>query len=128
MATIDVLPSIYFVGCLCIIGFQVALILGAPWGRITQGGQTDGSLPMSGRIVAGVSIALLLGMGLSILSAGGLWPHWPRWTVWPALAVQSLSALLNWITPSRPERKLWGPIMTGMLILAVCVILGRYRF
>ena len=31
--------------CVCIlstIGFQIALLLGAPWGRLTQGGQVDG--------------------------------------------------------------------------------------
>ena len=112
---------IYCVMILGVIGFQIALILGAPWGRITQGGQTEGPLPRSGRIVAATSIAILAGMGLGILSADGRWPGWPAWTGWAALAVTALSMVLNWITPSKSERRLWGPIMTVMCALALAV-------
>lgn len=104
-----------------VIGFQVALILGAPWGRITQGGQVDGPLPLSGRIVAAVSIVLLVGMALAVLSADGRWPGWPSWTGWSAVAMNAVMMVLNWITPSPPERKLWGPITTVIFALAVAV-------
>ncbi|TNY47016.1 hypothetical protein FGC33_03550 [Streptococcus pyogenes] len=105
-----------------VIGFQVALILGAPWGRLTQGGQVEGALPRSGRMVAALSIVLLVAMALAILSADGHWPGWPRWTGWGAVAVTGVSMVLNWITPSAAERRLWGPIMTLMfgLSFAVC--------
>ena len=112
---------VYCVMILGLIGFQVALILGAPWGRITQGGQIDGPLPRSGRLVAAASIAILAGMALAILSSDGRWPNWPYWTGWVAVAVNALSMVLNWITPSPEERRLWGPIMTIMLILALAV-------
>ncbi|MEM8554029.1 MAG: hypothetical protein AAGF71_04280 [Pseudomonadota bacterium] len=125
MIIFDYLALLYLFGCLCIVGFQVALIAGAPWGKINQGGQHTCSLPLSGRIIAGVSIFLLLGMACAILSAAGLWPNWPIWTVWPALAVQGMSAVLNWITPSRPERILWGPIMSLMLVVALTVVFGN---
>jgi hypothetical protein len=69
-----------------VIGFQAALIFGAPWGRITQGGQTEGALPMSGRLVAAASIFVLVGMALAVLSSDGGWPNWPSWTIWIALA------------------------------------------
>lgn len=104
---------------LAVIGFQIALIFGAPWGRITQGGQVDGPLPRSGRLIAAASIVLLTGMALAVLSADGRWPGWPSWTGWGAIVVTAVSTVLNWITPSTPERRLWGPIMTGMLVLAV---------
>lgn len=104
-----------------VIGFQVALILGAPWGRITQGGQVEGPLPRSGRLVAAVSIIILAGMALAILSADGRWPGWPSWTGWSAVAMNTVMMVLNWITPSAAERKLWGPITTVMLGLAVAV-------
>lgn len=112
---------VYCVMILGVIGFQVALILGAPWGRLTQGGQIEGPLPRSGRLVAAASIIVLVGMALAVLSADGRWPSWPSWTGWIAVAVNALSTLLNWITPSTAERKLWGPIMTVMLALAVAV-------
>lgn len=105
-----------------VIGFQIALVLGAPWGRITQGGQTEGALPPSGRIVAAVSIAILIGMALGVLSARGHWPGWPFWTGWLAVAVNALSMVLNWITPSAAERKLWGPIMTFMFVIALSIV------
>lgn len=105
-----------------VIGFQIALIFGAPWGRITQGGQVEGPLPLPGRIAAAVSILILAAMALAILSADGRWPHWPVWTGWMAVAMAALVALLNWITPSAPERRLWGPITSVMLAVALAVV------
>lgn len=116
------MSSIYCAMIFGVIGFQIALILGAPWGRITQGGQTEGPLPGSGRFVALASIAILIGMALAILSSDGRWPGWPAWTGWVAVAVNALSMVLNWITTSAPERMLWGPIMTVMFVLALAVV------
>ncbi|WP_068118666.1 hypothetical protein [Tropicimonas marinistellae] len=105
-----------------VIGFQVALILGAPWGRVTQGGQVDGPLPVSGRVFAAVSIFILLGLALAVLSADGKWPNWPSWTGWVALAINIVVMVLNWITRSAAERKLWAPITTVMVLLVVAVV------
>ena len=112
---------VYCVIILGVIGFQIALIRGAPWGRITQGGQVEGPLPLSGRIVAAVSIAILIFLSLAILSADGRWPGWPSWTGWVAGAVNAGMMVLNWITPSGAERRLWGPITTLIFALAVAV-------
>jgi len=105
------------------VGLQVALILGAHWGRLTQGGQHEGALPLKGRITALLSIFILTAIGLAMLSANGQWPYWPRWTAWLGTTILAVSTLLNWITPSPAERKLWAPVMTMTLILAVCVLL-----
>ncbi|MGE0624358.1 MAG: hypothetical protein AB7I04_15280 [Pseudomonadales bacterium] len=107
-----------------VIGFQFCLIAGAPWGRLTQGGRHAGALPPAGRIAAGLSVLLLAGMAAAIASAAGLFPGWPGWTAWGALAVQLASTILNWITPSRAERMLWGPVTTLMLALAAFVTLA----
>ena len=104
------------------IGFQIALILGAPWGRLTQGGQTDGPLAMTGRIAAAVSIIVLGLAALSVISSDGFWPNWPQWTAWVSFAVLSVSMIMNWITPSAPERRLWGPYTTLMVVLAAVVV------
>ena len=90
-------------------------------GQDTQGAQVDGPLPRSGRIVAAVSIVILAAMALAILSADGRWPDWPWWTGWAAVAMNALMMVLNWITPSRAERRLWGPITTVIFGLAVAV-------
>ena len=51
-----------------IAAFQVALVFGAPWGAYTQGGETEGALDTSGRVVAAVSCAILLVMAAAILA------------------------------------------------------------
>ena len=118
----DTLALIYAAMCLAVIGFQFCLIFGAPWGPITQGGSHPGALPLSGRIAAGLSVLALIGMALGITSAAGLWPRWADWTGWVALTVQGVSTLLNWITPSAAERRLWAPITTVLLFLATVVV------
>jgi hypothetical protein len=117
------IAHLYATAMLAIAFFQVALILGAPLGRYTQGGQNDGALPMSGRIIAAVSIPVVLFQGLAILSAAGF-PGlgWPFWTGWVALAVTGVSTVLNWITPSKPERMVWGPIMLVLTAMALVVM------
>ncbi|MFK8075686.1 MAG: hypothetical protein AB8B84_03805 [Granulosicoccus sp.] len=108
--------------CLAVSVFQICLIAGAPWGRITQGGTHSGALPPFNRLLAAFSIILLIGMAGSILSVTEDWLNWPAWMSWTALVIQAISTLLNWVTPSRPERILWGPITTTMLILASVVV------
>ncbi len=118
------LGYIYSLIILAVIGFQVALILGAPWGRLTQGGKHEGALPLVGRVAAGVSIFLLAGQALAILSVAGNWPAWPDWTGWVAVTLSGVTMGLNWATPSAAERKLWGPITTVMFGLALAAVLG----
>ena len=105
-----------------IIGFQIALIRGAPWGNLTQGGKVDGALPVSGRIVAAISILVLIGLALAMLSADWVWPRWPSWTGWIAVGVNAVMMVLNWITPSAAERKLWGSITTVLFVLAAMIV------
>ncbi len=108
-----------------VIVFQFCLVAGAPWGRLTQGGTREGVLPIAGRVAAGLSVPVLVCMAAGLTSAAGMSPHWPKWTAYVALAVQVLSTFLNWITTSRAERLLWGPVTTVMLLLAVYVIFGQ---
>jgi hypothetical protein len=117
------IAHLYGTACLAIVFFQVALIAGAPLGRYTQGGQHAGALPLSGRIIAAVSIPVVLFQGLAILSAAGF-PGlgWPVWTGWVAFGVQVVSTVLNWITPSKPERAFWGPVMLVMTAMALVVL------
>lgn len=112
----------YMVVVTCVIIFQFFLIAGAPWGKFTQGGSHEGALPKSGRIIALFSVPLLIFMALAIKSAAGMTPNWPTWTAYVAIGIQALSTLLNWITPSKPERLLWAPITTIMLALAVYAV------
>ena len=95
-----------------VIFFQFCLVFGAPWGEFTQGGRFKGTLPISGRVLAGLSIPLLMFMALSIASVAGFIFEWDRWTAIATIAFQGVTGLFNWITPSRKEKLLWGPITT----------------
>lgn len=119
------IAHLFATGCLAIVFFQIALIVGAPLGEYTQGGQHKGVLPVSGRLLAAISIPILVFCGLSIVSAAGF-PGlaWPRWTGWTALGVMSVSAVLNWITPSAKERAVWGAPMTVQAGFAAHVMIA----
>ena len=116
--TVDSLAFLFIVACIGAISFQIAIVAGAPWGHLTQG-----KLPIAGRAAALVSIIILLMMALAVSSAAGGRPNWPDWTGWVALTLQTVSTVVNWISPSRPERLLWGPINSVMLGLAAAVVL-----
>ena len=105
-----------------VVALQVALIAGAPWGRLTQGGLYEGALPTWGRAAAGVSIFILIALALSVLSQAGVGPLWPRWTAWAALAIQAMVTTANWATRSKAERRLWAPITSVMLALMLAVM------
>lgn len=113
------IAHLYALLCLGVVGFQFALIAGAPLGPWTQGGRHEGALPVSGRLLAALSVPVLVFMGLAIVSAAGFaGGFWPRWTGWVALAVSGASCVLNWITPSARERAVWGPVTLIMVALA----------
>jgi hypothetical protein len=122
------IAHLYATVCLANAFFQIALIAGAPLGEYTQGGQVKGALPLSGRIIAAVSLPIVIFQGLAIISAAGF-PGlgWPLWTGWAALAVTVLSAVLNLITPSKKERAVWGPVMLIMSGLAGYVMILSLR-
>ena len=67
---------LYAVIVTVVVLFQFCLIFDAPWGRITQGGRNEGPLPFAGRVIAALSVPVLILMGASITSAAGLIPHW----------------------------------------------------
>ena len=102
--------------------FQLALISGAPLGHLTQGRTQKGPLPTAARAFALLSIIMLLLMSGAILSAAGLWPFWADWTGWLTVAILGLGVLLNGITPSQAEKRLWLPVSTLMFFAAIGVL------
>jgi len=106
-----------------VVLFQFCLIFGAPWGQFTQGGRYEGPLPVAGRVAALLSVPIIICIGGSITSAAGLVPNWAGWTAYPAITIQALNTILNWISPSQKERLLWGPITSIMLLLAAYVVI-----
>ncbi len=107
--------------------FQLALVFGAPWGRLTQGGAVDGELPASGRLLAVFSILVLAALWVVLTGRAGLGPgrRMPKRVLaigaWVAVAYAVLACLLNAATPSTGERALWLPVSALMLVCAVVI-------
>lgn len=102
---------IYSLTTLVVVTFQLALALGAPWGAYAMGGAFPGRFPPRVRLAA-VAQTMLLGlMAVVVLSGAGLMlPQWSQASVWPTWAIVAFGAIgvvLNTITPSAEERRLW---------------------
>lgn len=102
---------------------QVALVLGAPWGALTMGGRWPGVMPPAARILSLFQAALLVALaGIVLAQAGLLGARPPQWMLWTAAVITCLSTIANIVTPSKPERRLWAPIMV-MMVLCFGVVL-----
>ena len=105
--------------------FQIALVVGAPWGELTLGGKFPGKLTAPLRLVAAVSGCLLTFFALVVLAKAGLifpeWTHISNWAIWIVVGYCVLGVIANAATPSRRERMLWLPLVAAMLALSFVV-------
>ena len=109
------------------IAFQLALALGAPWGAYAMGGMNRGTLPPAMRVAAVVQALVLALLALAVLSRAGL-VHVPvvrdlPWLVWVAVAFSAVSLVLNGISRSPGERRIWVPVALVMLGSSLLVAL-----
>jgi len=111
-----------------VVGFQLALALGAPWGRYAMGGVFPGRLPPPMRVAAVVQAGLIALLAVAVLSAAGLvvpevavaFP----WLVWVAVVVSALAVVLNALSRSAGERRIWVPVALVLLVSSLFVALG----
>ncbi len=78
----------------------LALIVGTPWGQLTQGGYADGALPIAGRIFAIVSVIIIALFALGQLGRVGWGPLRNRRRLatgltWAALVYSDLGVGMN---------------------------------
>jgi len=108
-----------------VVLFQFALAFGAPWGAVAMGGRYPGSFPHHMRGAAVVQGVFIGAMAAVVLVRAGLvsspWFDVSRSLVWVVVAFAVLSMVLNLTTPSKWERRLWGPITVLMLISSFAV-------
>jgi hypothetical protein len=110
-----------------VIGFQIALALGAPWGEYAMGGNNRGTLPPAMRIAALVQAIILTILALGVLQRAGvvdvpLLRDLP-WLIWVAVAFSAVSLVLNAISRSAGERRIWVPVALLMLGSSLLVAL-----
>lgn len=110
------------------IVFELALTAGAPWGEYAMGGAYPGRLPARIRVATGVQAVLLCGLVAVVLSAAGLaFPAIAQaapWLIWVAVGFSAVSLVLNSITTSRKERRIWAPVAAVMLASSLIVALA----
>lgn len=105
-----------------VIAFQLALVLGAPWGDFTQGGANSGQLPATGRVVALVSMVILTVLACGLLARVGWGPlagasrRLVAVLAWVGVGYSAIAVLLNAASPSSNERLVWVPV--AVLLLA----------
>ena len=108
--------------------FQVALALGAPWGEYAMAGRFPGRYPPAMRVGALIQAVVIGLIGLVVLSdadivlpaiADGL-----PWLIWIVVAVSTVGVVLNLISPSAGERRLWVPVAIVMLATSFVVALA----
>jgi hypothetical protein len=109
------------------VAFQVALALGAPWGSYAMAGRFPGRLPAPMRAAAVVQAAVLALLALIVVSEAGLAvpsisETFP-WLIWLPVAFSAVSLILNAITPSAGERRLWVPVALVLLASSFTVAL-----
>lgn len=111
-----------------VVGFQLALALGAPWGAYAMGGAFPGRLPKPIRAAALAQAIVLAGLALVVLLAGGVigtgLPAGWTWVAWVPVGIAVLAVIGNAVTRSAGERRLWLPVAAVMLVASLLVALG----
>jgi hypothetical protein len=122
----DLAALAYLAVTLLVIGFQVALALGAPWGAYAMGGRFPGRFPPSLRLLALVQAVVLGLMAAVVASSAGLigagLPEGWTWLTWVVVAVAAVSVVMNAASPSPGERRMWVP--TGLVMLACSLVVA----
>jgi len=99
--------------------FQLALSLGAPWGKIAMAGKYPGKFPIKLRISAVFQMILLLFFIWIALVKGEKvnieWKSFADKMIWVVVGFSVIATILNIITPSKWERIIWAPICLIML-------------
>ena len=107
--------------------FQLALVLGAPWGHFAWGGQ-DRVLPARKRIGSVISILIYAFMALVAWDRVGAISIFPdllsQIAMWVIFAYSVLGILMNAISRSKPERYTMVPVAIVLSVLSFLIAMG----
>lgn len=108
--------------------FQLAIVLGAPVGEYAYGGQHQGILPKRFRIISVFSMLIMLAVAGHYMAQLGVFSPLldeagNAIANWGFVAFFALSALMNNISKSEKEKRVFGSITIAMLLSAILVAL-----
>jgi hypothetical protein len=128
VTTAQTAAIVYALVTVGVIGFQLALAAGAPWGAYAMGGAFPGRFPPRLRVAAVVQAAVLALLAVVVMAKAGLvLPDLGTaapWTIWLAVAMSALSTVLNAITRSAVERRIWFPVAVITLATSLAVAIS----
>jgi hypothetical protein len=114
------------VGFVGIAVFQIALALGAPWGRAAWGGRHE-RLPTGYRIASLFAAVFWIVAALVVLAAGGF--EWSpvsaataEWATWVLFGLLVVGTLMNLASRSRIERAIQTPLAAALA--GLCLVLA----
>ncbi len=118
---------VFAIAAIGVIAFQLALAFGAPWGSYAMGGAFPGRMPPKMRVAAVVQAGLIALLAVVVLSAAGLMVPdlavaFP-WLVWVPVVVSAIAVVLNAISRSAGERRIWVPVASVLLASSLLVAL-----
>ena len=125
MTPVGLAAVVFAVASAGVILFQIGLALGAPWGAYAMGGAYPGRFPPGLRVAAAVQAALIAFLASVVLSDADLvvpaLADQFGWLIWLAVGFSAVSVVLNAITRSPVERRLWLPVAIVMLLSCLLV-------
>ena len=112
-----------------LVGFQVALAAGVPWGKAAYGGASATIEPRL-RIASGVAAVIWalvawFFLALAIPAIPGPVPEsWQIVVLWVLVGLFAIATAMNAISRSRIERAIWTPVSAVLVVCAVVVVLS----
>jgi len=108
-----------------LILFQLGLAIGMPWGEYAMGGYYPGRFSWKLRLLAIIQGILLTIFAFIVLDKANLlrleYFSIPSIAIWFVVAFSILTSILNFITKSIKEKKLWFPVSILLLITSLIV-------
>ena len=111
-----------------VILFQLALALGMPWGSLAMGGKFPGKFPPAMRVSCIIQILILATLDLLVLTKSNLmfenWYSFADAGIWFVVVFSAIATVLNLITQSKWEKRIWAPVSILMLISSIIVAMN----
>jgi len=121
---------VFAVAALGVVAFQLGLALGAPWGTYAMGGAFPGRFPPAMRVAAVIQAVIIALLAVAVLSVAGLavpgLAEALPWVGWLAVVFSAVAAVLNAISRSAGERRIWVPVTLVMLASSLVVALSAW--
>jgi len=111
-----------------IILFQLGLTIGMPWGAASMGGKFPGKYPHRMRVVSLINIFIISFIAAIVLIKSEI--IWLQFKSFANVAIDFVvvfsvvATILNTITQSKIERKIWLPVALVLLVTSIIVAFG----